>query len=200
MLKNADGRAEEFSSGAWSIPLKKVDGKGNVETEQFLPQKWELLFKSEDGETHKFLPEALSILCKKDDDFLIFELPSRAGAVFLFLLFLVSNIMAFAHIYVKTEQIQKPLSVEKIQEQEECAKECASDKKCANGCTKEKTEVMRDSLDAIYFSAVTLTTLGYGEFLPIGSEARNYVVFQLISGILILLFGVPVLASRISSW
>jgi Ion channel len=54
--------------------------------------------------------------------------------------------------------------------------------------------------DATYFSLVTITTLGYGEFYPVSEPAKSLVVFQLSSGLL-LLFGVfPLLISRISGF
>ena len=53
---------------------------------------------------------------------------------------------------------------------------------------------------ATYFSLVTMTTLGYGEFHPVSESARNLVISQLFSGML-LLFGVfPLLISRMSSF
>ena len=56
------------------------------------------------------------------------------------------------------------------------------------------------SIDAIYFSYVTITTLGYGDFSPVSDCAKYVVLFQLSSGIL-LLFGVfPLLISRISDF
>lgn len=54
--------------------------------------------------------------------------------------------------------------------------------------------------DAMYFSFVTFTTLGYGEIYPILPETKKLVMWQLASGML-LLFGVfPLLISRISSF
>jgi ion channel len=53
---------------------------------------------------------------------------------------------------------------------------------------------------AKYFSLVTITTLGYGEIHPVSETARNLVLLQLSSGLL-LLFGVfPLLISRISGF
>lgn len=54
--------------------------------------------------------------------------------------------------------------------------------------------------DAIYFSFVTLTTLGYGEFVPQGPYARNLVVWQLATGSLLLLGVFPLVLSRVSGY
>ena len=58
----------------------------------------------------------------------------------------------------------------------------------------------KNTTDAIYFSFVTITTLGYGEIYPLLEYPKRIVIFQLISGTL-LLFGIfPLLISRISSF
>jgi len=98
------------------------------------------------------------------------ELPTKRMALILFFLLLVSNITIFANIYLKTGEIEKA------------------------------EVVMSERSEAIYFSAVTVTTLGYGEFYPTEKFSRLVVVFHLFSGMLLLLFALPILASRISSW
>jgi hypothetical protein len=59
---------------------------------------------------------------------------------------------------------------------------------------------LTSSTDALYFSFVTITTLGYGDFHPVLDCAKIVVMCQLVSGIL-LLFGIfPLLISRIASF
>lgn len=98
------------------------------------------------------------------------KLPNKNMALILFLLLLLSNVTVFANIYKKTGEI------------------------------KYGSEVLSEKSDAFYFSAVTVTTLGYGEFHPTEKRSRKIVVFHLFSGMLLLLFALPILASRISSW
>lgn len=43
--------------------------------------------------------------------------------------------------------------------------------------------------DALYFSLVTLATVGYGDITPQSAPARVVVVFEVVMGILLLLFG-----------
>lgn len=43
--------------------------------------------------------------------------------------------------------------------------------------------------EALYFSAITLSTVGYGEIVPATSLARIIVVIQIVFGVLLLLFG-----------
>lgn len=50
----------------------------------------------------------------------------------------------------------------------------------------------------IYFSAVTLTTLGYGDFVPIDALTRWLVLAELGTGVVLVLIAVSLVASRIS--
>ena len=52
-----------------------------------------------------------------------------------------------------------------------------------------------DLLDFVYFSAITITTVGYGDILPVGRVARLIVTFQAVFGILYLAFAVDFLRS-----
>jgi hypothetical protein len=54
--------------------------------------------------------------------------------------------------------------------------------------------------DALYFSAVTIATLGYGDFAPQTRPAKFIVVVELASGILLLVGAVPLLISRMASF
>lgn len=55
-------------------------------------------------------------------------------------------------------------------------------------------------LDALYFSCVTITTLGYGDFHPVSAAAKWMVMGELGSGILMLVGAVPLLIARLSTW
>lgn len=44
-------------------------------------------------------------------------------------------------------------------------------------------------VESLYFSIVTLSTVGYGEIVPLSYAARVIVALQIVSGILLLLFG-----------
>jgi len=56
------------------------------------------------------------------------------------------------------------------------------------------------SFDAIYFSYVTISTLGYGDFSPVSDLAKSVVLLQLSSGLLLLVGVFPLLISRISKF
>jgi hypothetical protein len=44
--------------------------------------------------------------------------------------------------------------------------------------------------DALYFSVVTMTTVGYGDIVPVGHAARWLCVSEIMSGVLLLVVGV----------
>lgn len=55
-----------------------------------------------------------------------------------------------------------------------------------------------DRTEAYYFSAVTITTLGYGDILPSNSSGRNIVLYQLFSGYLFIVVIVSIVISRVT--
>ncbi len=54
--------------------------------------------------------------------------------------------------------------------------------------------------DSLYFSLVTLTTVGYGDIVPLCEEARKLVMFEISSGFLVLIGAFPLLISRVSDF
>jgi len=43
--------------------------------------------------------------------------------------------------------------------------------------------------DALYFSVITLSTIGYGDIVPVAPMARVLASIQSVAGMLLLLFG-----------
>jgi hypothetical protein len=58
-------------------------------------------------------------------------------------------------------------------------------------------ETLATPTDALYFSTVTITTVGYGDFAPRGN-AEWLVIWELGSGAMLLLMILPALASRLA--
>ena len=119
---------------------------------------------------------ALKAFDLKPGGFLM-PLPTRAWALFIAGFLIASDVLVFANLYLSSEQVINNLN-----------------------SNSELIIPMTSRLDAVYFSLVTLTTLGFGDFAPNGSLAPSYVILQLLSGTLLLLFLFPILASRISNW
>jgi hypothetical protein len=62
--------------------------------------------------------------------------------------------------------------------------------------TFNRNEPLTDS-DFIYFSFVTLATLGYGEILPITAQARSFVILEIVTGVLYLAILIAVFLKRV---
>jgi hypothetical protein len=59
-------------------------------------------------------------------------------------------------------------------------------------------EIVQEPKDAIYFSVVTMSTLGYGDFVPANDAARRIVVWQMGSALLLVIVVFPLLVSRLA--
>jgi hypothetical protein len=97
-----------------------------------------------------------------------FALPHRFYSIFMAGFLIVAIVCSFAHLYLQS-----------------------------GGVYNAGGEKLTNAADAVYFSVVTLTTLGYGDYVP-RTHARWLVIWELGSGLLLLLLIVPVLASRLA--
>lgn len=102
------------------------------------------------------------------------HLPSRPGALIILFLYLAALIAGFAALYLDSNEVARNF-----------------DSKIEHLCSMGQ---------ALYFSAVTMTTLGYGDFQPTGSCARWIVILQLISGFIVLIAAIPLLIGRLTMW
>ncbi|MDH4263609.1 MAG: ion channel [Spirochaetia bacterium] len=110
-------------------------------------------------------------------------LPDRTLSLFLMICLLISTVTSFGELYLDSGEVIHTFC----------------DKKPTPQCDNSNKEVLSNEIDAIYFSAVTITTLGYGDYAPAGTTARCYVVWELVSGLLILLLIFPIVVNRISN-
>ncbi len=100
----------------------------------------------------------------------IYLFPSRTGGVFVVLFCMLAIVSSFAGFFLSLE-----------------------------GTENFKPDI-KEEIDALYFSLVTMTTVGYGDIAPTSESARLYIIGEIGSGFL-LLFGVfPLLISRISDF
>lgn len=61
-------------------------------------------------------------------------------------------------------------------------------------------EIGDDRVAALYFSAVTMTTLGYGEIHPAKTLGQVTVIAQLFNTFVLLIAAIPLLVGRLTSW
>jgi hypothetical protein len=52
--------------------------------------------------------------------------------------------------------------------------------------------------DSLYFSLITITTVGFGDLHPLTADAKTSVMLQVASGFLFLAAAIPILASRLA--
>jgi len=97
-------------------------------------------------------------------------IPERVPALFVVLLLFLALVLAFGRLYIASAQIYR-------------------------GST-----LLDGPSDALYYSVVTITTLGYGDYAPNDSNARWLVVFELMSGLLFLIMAFPILGSRLADF
>jgi Ion channel len=100
-------------------------------------------------------------------------LPTRLAALILLPSLLVALVVAFGSLYLWTKGVY---------------------------LGGKNGSLLTDHWDALYFSVVTITTLGYGDFLPVESCARWTVMGELASGIIMLVGALPLLVGRLTNW
>jgi len=65
--------------------------------------------------------------------------------------------------------------------------------------TSSNLGVFQGSLTAFYFSLITMTTVGFGDFIPVTRLGRGLVIAQITTTIVFVLFLLPALVSVFSS-
>ncbi len=118
----------------------------------------------------------------------IFELPSRAWSLLLLVSLLAALVFAFGGMYLKIEGV--------IHVVEDVAS--GGDTQGRAGSTER--EVLTSKIDACYFSFTTITTLGYGDYVPATQGARLIVMWQLAAGVLLVFIGFPLAVSRLATF
>jgi hypothetical protein len=130
-----------------------------------------------------FMGGLLFLVALRSDGFVRVSklLPHRLIGLFLIAFLFLALVTSFASMDLKSEGI------------------------CPPGKTDCKySNVSLDSLksptDGLYFSVVTMMTLGYGDYVAVTAPARRLVIWQLLSGWLLLILGFPLIVSRLAAW
>jgi hypothetical protein len=125
------------------------------------------------------------------------ELPERAWSVLQVLFLLVIAICGFANMYIKGCEVLYQGPQVGVDE----ARKDAGDSPAPPPRPQQPTDrILTDRIDAVYFSMVTITTLGYGDFVPATTNARLVVMWQLGTGLLLLLGIFPLVMARIADF
>lgn len=120
------------------------------------------------------------------------QFPARTWSLLQVQFLLIVVVCGFANLYVKSDGIRYQGTAPAVEQ---------PDRKTANSSPpKDEAQESVGRVDALYFSAVTLGTVGYGDFAPTSSKARLLVLWELGTGMLMLLGVFPLIVGRISDF
>jgi voltage-gated potassium channel Kch len=120
------------------------------------------------------------------------EFPGRFWTLLQVQFLLVVAIFGFANMYIKNGGIRyqgAPTIVEQ-----------ADHKAVDSSSSRVDSGPQVNRIDALYYSVVTFSTVGYGDFTPTSSAARLLVIWQLGTGMLMLLGVFPLIVGRITDF
>jgi len=118
----------------------------------------------------------------------ILELPNKAWSLLLVILILATLVFAFGEVYLKIEGVVHVVE------------DVAPGRDTEGRAGSAQREVLTSKLDACYFSFVTITTLGYGDYVPATQLARLMVMWQVGAGALLVVVGFPLVVSRLATF
>jgi hypothetical protein len=120
------------------------------------------------------------------------EFPSLAWTLVQVQFLLVVAVFGFANMYIKNGDIRYQGASTIVRQ--------ADHKADGSSPPRAGSPPLVDRIDALYYSAVTLSTVGYGDFIATSSAARLLVIWQLGTGMLMLLGVFPLIVGRISDF
>jgi len=114
-----------------------------------------------------------------------FPFPAKAWIGLLVLFIVSTSISGFANMYLYSEEV---VYIGPVIETSNAQTEVS--------ITTPAPSIMKNRIEALYFSLVTMITLGYGDFLPASALARLLVIWQLATGGLLVIGIFPLIISR----
>jgi Ion channel len=118
-----------------------------------------------------------------------FSFPAKAWLGVLILCIVVTTIFGFANMYISSGEV---LYIGPNIDALAMTADAVS--------SAPPPTVLQDEIDGLYFSLVTMITLGYGEFVPVSSYARLLVIWQLATGGLLVIGVFPLIVSRVANF
>jgi Ion channel len=106
------------------------------------------------------------------------QLPHRIPALMMISLLFIGMLHAFGNLYLNSDVV------------------CPSRAEC----TSNGTSHIMHADDALYFSAVTMATVGYGDFYPGDRATRRIVIWQLGNSVTLVILLFPLVMSRFATF
>ena len=136
-----------------------------------------------------------AVLCPKPPA--LFEFPARLAALFMLPVFLLTIVAGFGNLYVVRDcAVVHTVGTKSVA----VGTAAAPPGLCLVPGTATAAPPLRGRREALYFSAVTATTLGYGDFAPNSPSARLLVVLELAAGMLLIAGAFALLVSRFADF
>ena len=120
------------------------------------------------------------------------EFPEPTWSLLQVQFLLIVVLCGFATMYIRSGDIryQGPAAIVKQTDRE-------ADR---SSPAKADPSQLVDRVDALYYSAITFSTVGYGDFVPTSSRGRILVLWHLATGMLLVLGVFPLIVGRISDF
>lgn len=122
----------------------------------------------------------------------LFEFPERTWSLLQVQFLLAAVVFGFANMYIRSGGVQYQGPAAAIEQSGHTFDRSLP--------PTDKSTRLVDRIDALYYSAVTLSTVGYGDFVATTRAARLLVLWQIGTGMLMLLGLFPLIVGRISDF
>jgi hypothetical protein len=119
------------------------------------------------------------------------EFPERTWSLLQVQFMLIVVIFGFANLYIKSGDVRYlgPAAIEQTDQQAH-----------VSAPRNAGPAQLVDPIDGLYYSGVTFSTVGYGDFVPTSHRARLLVLWQLVTGMLMVLGVFPLIVGRVSDF
>jgi Ion channel len=127
------------------------------------------------------------------------ELPNLISSLVILPLLLAAAVFAFAGMY-RRQTCGIIRTAAETESTYGAKRGAALTPREATCIVSERVEPLRSRVDAVYFSAVTIATVGYGDFVPGRAAARLLVLWEIATGLLLLVGALPLVVSRLADF